>query len=1298
MTESRNCQGLLAIYMAIFSLMYSPTAYSIDAEELLAKLEAPSTADPAITKQSYTINFSEISIVEFIRFVSKITNLNFIFEEQDLQFTVTITSEEEVSAQNVMSVLAQVLRSHDLSLLEQGGNVLITRSTSINQIPTIISGDLPHSDAGNAMLVTRVFRIKNANAASLATIIRPLMSKGSLIDVSIETRQLIVTDITTNVDKIATLLASLDAPHSPLDIESYVVRHVSPEALIQLAQQIVQPFAEGNPLHFVPQGDTNSIFIISTPHLIERSLTVMEDLDKPASPEAITQRDNATVFLYKALNRTPDEIMESLRQIDKDLAATLGVSHPLRVAVHEVQELKSSGSLMFVASPATTVLIKELLLSLDTPSIQENTAAWLSAKTEFLIYNPKNRPGQEVQKALRAIATHVKGSTPQDPLLVQCLELMQWYPANNSLVFVGSAPTLKKVQDLLQSLDVETQGPQETELFVYKPQYVTSDEILSALHEMRHHLDSESGADYNMLRAIEEMRYDATTSSFTLSTDAATAARLRKLFVSLDTPQIPSSAQTLFVYKLQHVRADAIVQELTKIVEKIVPQTRASQDLISAIRKIEVMQGSKALLLTGSAGAIESLKVLLGDLDVPGEIQGATASFFVYQPKELSPQEMQKAIGEIVQDLKLYGLVDPELLASLEAIHYVEATDSFIATGTPPILSKVQELLTAIDSPQGKEPIHSMGETGFLVYQPKLADPQVLLASLKQVAVQLPSGTSEDRSLKQTIDSVRFSEENQSLLFTGPQQTLQKINALLEKLDVASGQNAQSGLTARDVSAFVIYSPRYINGEELMAILREFEQNLKSSGVVDSDLFGTIENMKWIEKTSSLLISGDPTSIQKVQDLLVKFDTSQFAIDQSIAVVDNTNFLVYKLQYHQGSDIQVALQQVAQSLDKNSSGNLQAMMSAINSLQWIQVTNSIVGTGPQDVLNKIRHLIQNLDIPLRQVFIEVLVIETTLNNTQNFGLMWGGQMQYLNKLTMGTGNFPQPGSVGGSSSATSPVSVFGPNLGGVNATNTPRGGIAGTTTGTNGMVPFTNGFDLGVIGDIIMHKGKSFVSLGSLVNALQLDVDTTIVMNPKIIAQDNKQANIFVGQNIPFAGAVVQTVTGNTGQQTTSNLEYRDVGVNLTITPMLGDDGVVSMDIVHDISEQTLNTTSSSASTLQLTGIQTTHTHMETSIHVPNEYFVVLSGMLRDEKNYYRSGIPCLGSLPVVGALFSENDRTNQKNNVMIFLKPHIITSYAQFKEVTEHQEWLYKDQVRLPTLKENIDDGLNYLKTPEDE
>ena len=301
----------VALCASFLPLIHSAVAYTADVEDQLIAADMHSKVN--VEQDTYTVNFNNIAIIEFVRFASKITNLNFVFEDADLQFTVTVISEESVTAKNVMAALAQVLRMHDLLLIEQDGNVLITKSRTVNAIAPIVSADLPDSKDSNSALVTRVFRIKNANVNSIANIIRPMCSDTAMIEVSVETRQLIVTDITPNVDQIASLLLSLDSPHTPLEVDTYTVKNMAPQDLITLTELILNPFSEGNPLIFVPQTNTNSIFIVSTPYLIERAMTVMEDLDVPPKQVVVSKgMSGKNLFLYQPIYLSADELIDEL--------------------------------------------------------------------------------------------------------------------------------------------------------------------------------------------------------------------------------------------------------------------------------------------------------------------------------------------------------------------------------------------------------------------------------------------------------------------------------------------------------------------------------------------------------------------------------------------------------------------------------------------------------------------------------------------------------------------------------------------------------------------------------------------------------------------------------------------------------------------------------------------------------------------------------------------------------------------------------------------------------------------------
>jgi type III secretion protein C len=1356
----------LSLEIALCTVFLSPfhSLMAFEGESNTSPLiSALTTAEiAAMQNETYTINFNNISMLEFLRFASKMTNLNFIFEEADVQFTVSIISEEPVTAKNVMAAVAQVLRIHDLLLLEQDGNVIITKSTRVNQVSPIVSAEQMEQAPPNALLVTRVFRIKNANPNALATIIRPMTSDSALIEVSNETRQLIITDIASNVEQIASLLLTLDSPHSPLEIDTYIVKQVPPEELVSLTQQILTPFTEGNPLLFVTQKETNSIFIVSTPHLIERALIIMEDLDAP-SKEVIVGKSmllKRNVFVYKVQNRTLKDLVGELMNIVTQMKARGAEQPALEQAIEGVEEADVTNSLIFLADDETIGQLKTILTSLDTTTttkityfiykIQRTAEAQIAAslkqlrdklkasshpdaeliktidsmqwneqtnsliftgapgsidklkeilptfdvpalsggpKTTFLMYNPQYRTGEELYHSMEETERGLKDSGLANPAFLQTLASMKWTPSTNTLIFTGDPQSLERIQAILVSMDTPTAFTSKTtEVFVYKPQYAAPEQLQNALRALVPALKaSNSYADQALIKAIESMQWNPETQTFTVTTDPATVVRLKALLASFDSSQQVTSplSQGFFLYKLQHVKGDVIIEELKQVVSKISPTNLQNKNLIEAVNKLEWMRSNNSLVITGSPEAIEQIKTLLVDFDVAVGTAVPSGAFYIYKPQIAPGEEILAVLQDLAADMKEAGLSDPNLFQTISTARYVSATNSLLFTGTQDSLDKVKNLIATIDTPKSSHDVQTVGNLTFLLYKIQNISPDEFMAALKSFGIALQKSNVSDQEVATAIENMKFIKENNSVLFTGTAQALQRINELAAKFDASTGKGPTAPVAppmTREVSTFVIYNPQYMSGEDLISIMCDFMDNLISAGVSNPELFDTINNLKWIPKTASLLISGDKASIEHVQSLLQKFDIpSEHAPSPSIETFENTSFLVYKLQFHPGVDIQSALKQIAINLAKGTNANA-ALSEAIDSLQWIQPTNSLIATGPQDILVKIKELIQNIDVPLRQVFIEILVLQTSLTNTQNFGLSWGSQVQYFNKTVLQTGNFPVI-TTGGPSALATTISP-------INATVTPS-----STT-----VPFGNnafsGFDLNVIGDIIMHKGRSFISLGSFLNAIQQDTDSTVVISQKIITQDNRQSTIFVGQNVPYTGSFVTNQGNNTTN--TSNIEYRDVGVNLTITPILGEGESITLDIVQDISSIASSTPVSNTG---LSSITTNHAHMEVRATVPDHKFLALTGYITDNKTHLRTGIPCLGSLPVVGLLFSQNQRVDQKGpNFIIFVRPKIINSVEDYKKITEHQEWLFKDQAGNSASKEEFDAGLDLVKLPEDE
>lgn len=1148
--------------------------------------------DQPTEDEGYTINFSDVSITEFISFVSKIANVNFIYKDDELDFNVSVVSDDPTNSTYVVSVLIQVLRANGFEVLEQHGNLVITKTTGGAKLATVVSEELPFRGGPVPAIVTRIFKIENANPAQLGALIQPMLSTAALVEVSPTSRHLIVTDVTGNVDKIADVMLTLDAPQSAFDIDAYKVLESNPDELVAYAQRIITPVAEGNPVIMVPQAHSNTIFVVSTPYLVERTMAILADLDNP-----------------------------------------------------------------------TDINGKQL-------------------SSDFLMYHPKYRSGEELLTSMQDLAKSLESSQLYDPSFLRAVESGKWVPSTNSLVFTGNPESLQRIQAMLEVMDSSTAVAAGRDvLFVYKIQKVAHEQIEQGLENFASKLDSTDPTTRAIKQTIDTMRYLPESNSLVFKGPPAAIEKIKEMLTMLDGEGSRLISQkTYSVYKCQNIQGNVLIDDLEGVAKNLKLSGVNNAAVIEAINSIEWIKSTNSLLITGTQATIEQVVALCEKFDVP---RGTTAAseFYMYKPVHKSAQDIRDALLNISEDLEKSGLANPNLINTITTMRYVESTQSLLFTGTPDSISEIKLLLQTIDNGVGVAGVQTIGDVTFLIYKIKNASGPQLLASLKALTGDLQKANADPELIK-TLSRARYIQETNSIMFTGPPEALQKADRLAERFDIPSLGGGVAERPSPDT--FKIYKPRCLAGEELIHVMDDFEQNLIDSGVTRPSLFDTINNLKYIEKTNSLLVSGEADAVGEVMDLLQRFDVPG-ALSLSevppLEPFDDVSFLIYKLHYHQGTLIVESLKQIAAELQTSASsqgGANAKLIDAINSIQWLQVTNSLIGTGEPSTLAKLKELIQNIDIPLRQIFIEVLVIETEIGDQLDFGLTWASQGKITDRIGYATGSFPQNASIDNAANGGL-ASTFGDSIRAISSTRTPTGSD----------IPFASGFDMGIIGDLIFHKGRTFAALGALINALKGDLDTTIVLNQKIITQDARNSTIFVGDNIPFTGSTVQTV-GNSSQQTTANLEYRDIGFNLSITPNIGDNNLITLEIDTEISE----TVGETPDTSTLQGITTSKTTTTTRVHIPDKAFLVLSGQVRNQTARAKTSIPCLGSLPVVGAAFSRVNNLKDNKSVMIFLKPIIVDDLDTYKMITERQE----DICLQEGVADDVEAGFELVKTPEDE
>ena len=307
-------------------------------------------------------------------------------------------------------------------------------------------------------------------------------------------------------------------------------------------------------------------------------------------------------------------------------------------------------------------------------------------------------------------------------------------------------------------------------------------------------------------------------------------------------------------------------------------------------------------------------------------------------------------------------------------------------------------------------------------------------------------------------------------------------------------------------------------------------------------------------------------------------------------------------------------------------------------------TNSLIITASEPVYRQMRQVIDQLDVRRAQVYVEALMIQVDAQKAADIGFQWQGLLGAGGNSYVGGGtNF----SAGTANSGGNIIDLA------VAAGTVAAGGSTTTTTTTSGTTVSSqlgNGLNLGWV-----PKINGIYTLAALAHFLETNAGGNVLSTPNLIAMDNEEAKIVVGQNIPlvtgsFTNAGTATGTVNPFQ----TVERQDVGITLRIKSQVGENGTVRMTIYEENS-------SVSGTSSQVTN----KTSVETFVTVDDGSMIAIGGLIKDEYNDSSTGVPLLQSIPILGNLFKSSDRTRHKNNLMLFLRPIVIRNQADADKLT---------------------------------
>ena len=370
-------------------------------------------------------------------------------------------------------------------------------------------------------------------------------------------------------------------------------------------------------------------------------------------------------------------------------------------------------------------------------------------------------------------------------------------------------------------------------------------------------------------------------------------------------------------------------------------------------------------------------------------------------------------------------------------------------------------------------------------------------------------------------------------------------------------------------------------------------------------------------RTNSLVIKADTDTRKEIKDLALALDTPSSGRG-------NTHVIYLKNASAEN------LVEVLESSLTNAPDAEGGSLSKEISIKADPETNALVVTATQSDFAILEQVIRKLDVRRLQVYVEALIAEVDARTTQEIGVQFG----------IGDG-------------------VRADRRGVVGATN------LGTNAGTNLAEVLANplaagaGLSFGYVDGIItLPDGTEVYNLNALAKALEGQSDANVLSTPNILTMDNEEAEIVVGQNVPFiTGSFSQISQGTAVENPFQTIQRRDVGLTLRIKPQITEGSAIKMEIFQEVSNVALRG--------EARDIVTNTRSLSTTIVAENNQMVVLGGLIQDDLSNNVQKVPLLGDVPILGQLFRYKNRTRKKTNLLVFLRPQVIRGPKDMDEPT---------------------------------
>jgi general secretion pathway protein D len=331
----------------------------------------------------------------------------------------------------------------------------------------------------------------------------------------------------------------------------------------------------------------------------------------------------------------------------------------------------------------------------------------------------------------------------------------------------------------------------------------------------------------------------------------------------------------------------------------------------------------------------------------------------------------------------------------------------------------------------------------------------------------------------------------------------------------------------------------------------------------------------------------------------------------------------------------------------------EAVASGTNPKEGVRIipdeeNNLLVIVAPPHEWNIISRILKQLDIMPREVMCEVQIAEVRLSRDLKYGIefLLGGRPTSVSAST------------GTETTSNVPTGIL---------TSNP---ITGVTALSAASAAFT------ATGGLTFVAIDTANKLRGLINLLSSEGRVNILATPHIMAANNQEARIMIGQEVPILTSQSVPLVSQTTSFSTSTVQYRNTGIILSVKPQINAKGLVTLEIAQEVSDAETTTT----------GVSGTPTfsvrQTKTSLITADNQTVFLGGLIREDNSKTQAGIPGLRKIPGIGPFFGSTGLSRQKTELIVLITPHIISNLAEGAHITHEMKEKISLEETLPKFK----------------